>query len=188
MVSRTDPSRRLTDSLDQYCNYLFLLARLQLEPGLRPILDPSDVVQQTLMKAQAARDGFRGENERELLVWLRTILSHVLIDLARKHSPRLRGREFALEGIEQSSVRLERYLAGNDTSPSGRAVRHEETVRLAEALANLPEDQRTAVELKHFHDLPVAEIGRRMGKSPSAVAGLLFRGLRALRATLAEDS
>jgi len=187
VVSRDDLSRRLTASLEQYRNYLFLLARLQLEPGLRSILDPSDVVQQTLLKAQAGRDQFRGETERELLVWLRTILGHVLIDLARKHGPRLRGHEFALEAIEESSVRLERYLAGDDTSPSRRAVRQEETVRLAEALAGLPEDQRTALELKHFHDLPVAEIGRTMGKSPSAVAGLLYRGLRALRAALAED-
>ena len=51
----------------------------------------------------------------------------------------------------------------------------------------MPEDQRTALELKHFHDLPVAEISHTMGKSPSAVAGLLYRGLRALRAALAED-
>src|SRR5262249_31923899 len=149
----------------------------------------SDVVQQTLLKAQAGRDQFRGGSEGELLVWLRTILAHVLIDLARKHAPRLRGHEFALEAaIEESSVRLEQWLAGDDTSPSRRALRQEETVRLAEALAALPEDQRTALELKHFHDMPVAEISRLMGKSPSAVAGLLYRGLKALRSTLAEDS
>jgi RNA polymerase sigma-70 factor (ECF subfamily) len=188
MVSRDDLSRRLTASLEQYRNYVFLLARLQLDPRLRSILDPSDVAQLTLLKAQAGRDQFRGENEGELLVWLRTILARVLIDLARKHGPRLRGHEFALGAIEESSVRLERYLAGDDTSPSRRAVRQEETLRLTEALASLPEDQRTALELKHFHDLPVAQIGRMMGKSPSAVAGLLYRGLRALRAALAEDS
>src|SRR4051794_31976127 len=156
-VPRDDLTRGLNAPLEQYRNYLFLLARLQLDPGLRAILDPSDVVQLTLLKAQAGRDRFRGETERELLVWLRTILGHVLIDLARKHGPRLRGHEFALEAIEESSVRLERYLAGDDTSPCARAVRQEETVRLAEALASLPEDQRTALELKHFHDQPVAE-------------------------------
>jgi RNA polymerase sigma-70 factor, ECF subfamily len=187
-VSSDDQTRGLNAFLEQYRNYLFLLARLQLDPGLRSILDPSDVVQQTLLKAEAGRDRFRGETERELLVWLRTILANVLIDLARKHGPRLRGHEFALEGIEESSVRLERYLACEDTSPSARAVRQEETVRLAEALAGLPDDQRTALELKHFHDFPVEEISRRMGKSPSAVAGLLYRGLKTLRSALADDS
>ena len=74
------------------------------------------------------------------------------------------------------------------THPPAIVRSDEETVRLAEALASLPEDQRTALELKHFHDQPVAEISRTMGKSPSAVAGLLFRGLRALREALADDS
>jgi RNA polymerase sigma-70 factor (ECF subfamily) len=187
-VSRDEAIRSPSPSLEPYRNYLYLLARLQLDPGLRSILDPSDVVQQTLLKAQTGREQFRGQSEGELLAWLRTILARVLTDLARKHGPRLRGHEFALEAIEDSSVRLERYLAGDDTSPSGRAVRQEETVRLAEALAGLPEDQRTALELKHFHDVPVAEISRTMGKSPSAVAGLLYRGLRALRVSLTEDS
>jgi RNA polymerase sigma-70 factor (ECF subfamily) len=188
-VSRDDALRSPSPSLEPYRNYLYLLARLQFDPGLRSIVDPSDVVQQTLLKAQAGREQFRGQSEGELLAWLRTILARVLTDLARKHGPRLRGHEFALEAaIEDSSLRLERWLAGEDTSPSGRAIRQEETVRLAQALAGLPDDQRTALELKHFHELPVAEISRTMGKSPSAVAGLLYRGLRALRTALAEDT
>jgi RNA polymerase sigma-70 factor (ECF subfamily) len=150
------------------------------------VLDPSDVVQQTLLKAHAKRDQFRGTSTEELMAWLRTILAHHLVDLTRKHAPRLRGRERSLEAaLDESALRLERWLASDATSAGGQAIRHEQLLRLAEALASLPEDQRTALELKQLRDLPVSEIGRLMGKNPAAVASLLYRGLKTLRSRLA---
>jgi RNA polymerase sigma-70 factor (ECF subfamily) len=173
-------------SLEQFRDYLLLLARIQLDPGLRSVLDPSDVVQQTLLKAHAKRDQFRGGSEGELLAWLRTILARHLADLARKHAPRLRGREHLLEAaLDESSLRLERWLASDSSSVSGRAIRHEQLLRLAAALAALPEDQRTALELKHLRNVPVSEISQMIGKSPAAVASLLYRGLKTLRDLLA---
>src|SRR5215471_13596649 len=142
--------------LERCRDYLLLLARLQLDPGLRGVLDPSDVVQQTLLKAHQKRDQFRGRSEGELLAWLRTILAHHLADLARKHARRLHGQERSLEAaLEESSLRLERWLASNSTSVGGRAIRNEQVLRLTKALASLPEDQRSVLELKHLRDVPV---------------------------------
>ena len=175
-------------SLERCRDYLLLLARLRLDPGLRGVLDPSDVVQQTLLKAHAKRDQFRGGSEGERLAWLRTILARHLADLARKHARYIRGQERSLEAaLEESSLRLERWLASDSTSVGGRAIRQEQLLRLAEALAGLPEDQRTALELKHLRDVPVSEISRMMGKSPAAVASLLYRGLKTLRDLLAGE-
>ena len=86
----------------------------------------------------------------------------------------------------QSSSRLEALLGG-DSSPSAHAVRHEELNRLAVALTELPQDQRTAIELHHLHDCSVAEIGQQMGRTEPAVAGLLRRGLKRLRELLSEE-
>jgi RNA polymerase sigma-70 factor (ECF subfamily) len=175
-------------SLERCRDYLLLLARLQLDPGLRGVLDPSDVVQQTLLKAHAKWDQFRGGSEGELLSWLQTILARHLADLARKHAPRLRGQERSMEAaLKHSSLRLEGWLASDSTSVGSRAIRHEQLLRLAEALACLPEDQRTAVELKHWREAPVSEISRMMGKSPAAVASLLYRGLKTIRERLADE-
>src|SRR5437762_1352259 len=83
-------------------------------------------------------------------------------------------------------ARLEAFLAADLTSPSGRAERNERLLRLADALARLPEDQRRSVELRHLQGLPLAEIAARMERSVDAVVGLIHRGLRALRRDLEE--
>jgi DNA-directed RNA polymerase specialized sigma24 family protein len=44
------------------------------------------------------------------------------------------------------------------------------------------------IVLRHFHDWPLADISRHVGKSAAAVAGLLHRGLQQLRARLREGS
>ena len=50
-------------------------ARLQVSPKLRSKLDPSDVVQQTLLRAFERLDQYRGRREEELGAWLRKILA-----------------------------------------------------------------------------------------------------------------
>jgi RNA polymerase sigma-70 factor, ECF subfamily len=167
---------------ERYREYLLLLARLQFDPKLQGKLDPSDIVQQTLLKAHQRRDQLRGRTEAERAAWLRAILAHVLADAARKYGQGVLGRERSLEeSLEQSSRRLERWLADSQPSAGRRIEGHEQLLRLADALARLPDDQRRAVELRHLQGVSVAEIGQLMGRSTAAVGGLLQRGLRALR-------
>jgi RNA polymerase sigma-70 factor (ECF subfamily) len=173
--------------LERYRDYLRLLARTQLGPRLQAKLDASDVVQQTILQAHEAQGHFRGTTEAEKLAWLRAILASVLAAAARRFETRARdvARERSLEAdLELSSSRLECLLAADDTSPSQRAVRCEELLRLADALTRLPDDQRQVVELHHLKGLPVAEVAAQVGRTRAAVVGLLFRGLKKLRRLL----
>ena len=70
--------------LEEYRDYLRLLARLQLDLRLRGMMDPSDIVQQTLLKAHENLKGFRGKTDAELQAWLRAILAQELAKIARK--------------------------------------------------------------------------------------------------------
>jgi RNA polymerase sigma-70 factor (ECF subfamily) len=177
------------DSLERYREYLRLLARVELDPRLRAKLDPSDLVQQTLMEAHAAFGQFRGRTEAELAAWLRKILARNLANAVRDLGRDKRDvrREQSLETtLEQSSMRLEALLAADQSTPSQSADRNERLVRLASALSGLPEGQREAVVLRFVEGLPLAEVARTMGRTAPAVMGLISRGLKHLRNVLHE--
>ncbi len=178
-------------SLEAYRDYLHLLVRLQLSPRLRTKLDASDVVQEAILRRHEARAKFRGATEGEWMAWLRAILANALAAAARRFQAKARelGRERSLEAeMELSSSRLECLLAADQTSPSGRAIRAEELLRLARALACLPEDQRRVVELHFLQGLTVSDVAEQTGRTRPSVAGLLFRGLTRLRTLLREQA
>jgi RNA polymerase sigma-70 factor (ECF subfamily) len=175
--------------LERFRSYLHLLARMQLGAKLRGKLDPSDVVQQTLLQAHQALGQFRGTDDGARAAWLRQILARNLAHAARDlgRAKRDVARERSLEAaLEESSAQLGDWLAAEQSSPSQRADRNEQVVRLAEALAQLPEAQREALVQHYWQDRPLADIARDLGRSPAAVAGLLHRGLKQLRTLLQE--
>ena len=90
------------------------------------------------------------------------------------------------ETLNTCSKRLDRLLSPDQTSPSQEVLRQERALLLAEALAELSEDQRTAVELHHLDGYSVFEISKRMDRTKAGVAGLLRRGLKDLRERLIE--
>jgi RNA polymerase sigma-70 factor (ECF subfamily) len=177
--------------LDQFRSYLLLLARLRLQRRLQGKLDASDVVQQTLLQAHLGWEQFRGRTAGEQAAWLRQILARVLANAARDHGRDKRdvGRERSLEdALRDSATRLEGWLTSDGPSPSEQAERHERAVRLAEALAGLPDSQREAVVLRHFQDRSLAEIAAELNCTTAAVTGLLYRGLKTLRQRLQPGS
>lgn len=167
-----------------------MLARLNLDDRLRGKLDPSDVVQQTMLEAHQAMHAFTGTTDAEMAAWLRQILTRNLCDEARRFRRAKRdvSQERWLEtSIEASSRRINGWLAAEQTSPSQAAIRSDDVLRLAECLVRLPADQRRAIEQHYLGELPSAEISRQMGRSEVAVAGLLRRGLKRLRKLMCES-
>ncbi|MDG3008424.1 sigma-70 family RNA polymerase sigma factor [Paludisphaera mucosa] len=176
-------------ALERYRSYLRLLAEAQLGRDGRRGVEPSDVVQQTLLDAHRDRAGFRG-GEAEHRAWLRRLLACNFADALRAQGRAKRdaGRVQSLEAsLGESSARLERWLAVDQSSPSRRAERNESLVRLADALVRVPEDNRRALVMRHCQGASLAEISEALGRTPQAVAGLLKRGLAQLRDEMPDD-
>jgi RNA polymerase sigma-70 factor (ECF subfamily) len=175
---------------ERYRDLLCVLARqIQLDPRLRRRFDSSDLVQETLLKATQNLEQFRGGTEAELVRWLQGIMENALADAVRK--ARAQKRDVAQEEVlavvvNDSSARLRNWLVAPDSSPSQRAQREEQLLRLAAALARLPQDQRDVVILRDSLDTPIRTIAEQLGRSEKAIAGLLLRGRRKLRELLRE--
>jgi RNA polymerase sigma-70 factor (ECF subfamily) len=183
----TEPQDKPADSLERYRAYLGLLAREQMNDRLQTKLDPSDVVQQTLAEAIEHEGQFRGKSDAEKAGWLRQILGNNLADIHRRFgaAKRVIGREHPLDAVlEQSSAKLGNWLANATSSPSQKAMRHEDAVQLAQALEQLPDAQREAVMLRHLHGNSLNQIAATLDRTPAATAGLLKRGLKQLREIL----
>src|SRR5262249_40553337 len=163
------------------------VARLQIDPRLRGRIDLSGVVQQTLFEAHQVLREDENHTPEQRLAWLRKCLANNLTDELRKLKTEMRDvrRERSLDAaLQNSSVRLQAWVAASDPSPSAHAAHEEEAVRLATALGSLPEAQREALVLQHWHGWKVAEIAEHLGRTRTAVAGLLKRGLASLREEL----
>ena len=194
MAGESDPPRPdppAARSPGHYRDYLLLLARLQLDPRLRGQMDSSDIVQQTLLEAHRNAGQFKGRGDAEMVAWLRRILAHNLADAYRAADRAKRdvGRQRSLEAeLARSSVRLGDLLADDRSSPSQNLQREERAVKVAAALARLPDAQREALVLQYWHGWTLAQIAAHLERTPAAVAGLLKRGLHGLRQNAVDDS
>ena len=173
--------------LEHFRSYLLLLARVRLDRKIQGKLDASDIVQQTMLEAHQAIASFRGEDGAAQAAWLRQILARNLANAVRDLTREKRdiNRERSIHAdLDASASQLEGWLAADQSSPSQQAHRHERALLLADALANLPDQQRDAVILRHFHECSLAQIAKELNTTTAAVTGLLTRGLRNLRRAL----
>jgi len=172
----------------KYRAYLLLLAH-QLHRNWRHALrdDASDIVQQTWMKVERDLPACRATTEAERRAWLRQILTHTLIDRVR-HDGAAR-RDYRVEqalrqAVDESSARLDKFVASQDSSPSEHVQKQELLLHLAEAIAKLPSRQREVLVCRHFEQLPISKIAAGLELTEKTVAGLLFRARRKLRELL----
>ncbi len=178
--------------LDSYRHYLRLLARLEIGKRLQGKLDASDVVQETFLDAHRQFPGFRGATEAQLVAWLREILAGTLANQVRRYFG-TQARDVRLEqgiaaDLDQSTVGLGLIPVDPHSSPSQQAARGEQTVRVADALARLPDDYQTVIVLRHLEGLTFPQVAERMGKTVDSVEKLWLRGLAKLRRSFGDGT
>ena len=184
-LARNGDDSAVGSLLEHYRGYLRMVALRKLDARVQRRVDASDIVQQTFLEAQRDFPNFRGSSERELAVWLRRMLENNVLEQVERHvgaQKRSIFREFSMDDSGGGDgVALRHALPSDLSSPSQRVMRGEASVRLAHALDKLPDGQREAVRLRHLEGWSLSQIAEHLDRSEVAVAGLIKRGLQALR-------
>jgi RNA polymerase sigma-70 factor (ECF subfamily) len=175
----------LGDLYEKCQRYLLLIANRELDVQLRAKLGPSDLVQDTMLKAQRGFDAFAGSSEGELRSWLRTILLNSVRDAARRYqagSKRDIRRERELQAVLSDQGDAAPF--SQPESPSRQLMAAEHVDSLRAALLQLPADYRQVILLRNIERLPFQEIGERMQRSNEAARKLWVRAIDRLRELL----
>jgi RNA polymerase sigma-70 factor (ECF subfamily) len=139
--------------------------------------DARDVAQETFLRAFRALSGFKGQ--AKFSSWLYRITLNLCRDWIRRE--RRTPIALAPEGVDLVE------LAGEavDTESVDELVsRNERSRAVAKAMAQLPDEQRTAIILKEYHGLTFQEIADLLDCPLSTVKTRLYQGLTVLRRTL----
>lgn len=169
---------------ERFRSYLFLLAQQGLDEKLRAKVDLSGIVQQTMLEAHQAWNEVADQPTATQAAWMRRLLLNNLTDEARKWLAAARNIDLE-RSLEQSSIQFAGLLIASQSTPSLQVQKQEELTRMADALLQLSDDQRVAIEMHHLQGKPLAEVALALQRSKGAVAALLYRGMQQLRASLA---
>lgn len=154
-------SRRHRESLDH-------VIEDRLGKTLQSQMEADDVFQETLLRAWQAMAKFKWQGENSFARWLNGIALNVILEAASqlKRNP---------------PAALEIDVAAAGTNPSKALQREERLKHLKNSLDLLPADYKKVLLMVHLEGLTVAEIARRMNRTPNAVSHLILRALRKLR-------
>ncbi len=147
------------------------LLRAVARRRIRDAHEAEDAVQDTLLTIHRMIAAY--DPSRPLRPWIVAIAERRCIDRLRRRG-RGAGRENPIDDYAET-LAAPTGVTGEDRI-AGRQLR--------EAVAELPESQRTALRLAKLEDLPLAEAARRSGLSVGALKVATHRALKTLRRRL----
>ena len=140
--------------------------------------DARDVVQEAFLRAFRGLRGFKGE--AKFSSWLYRITLNLCRDWIRKE------RRAPIVQVPEGTDPID--LADDQAAPTESVeelvARREMSQAVARAMAELPEEQRTAIMLKEYHGLTFQEIADLLECPLSTVKTRLYQGLSVLRRRL----
>jgi RNA polymerase sigma-70 factor (ECF subfamily) len=142
--------------------------------------DARDVCQETFLRAFRALPGFKGQ--AKFSSWLYRIALNLCRDWIRRQR---RAPVMQIpEGVDVGELAAEH---GPVESVEDLVSRRELSAVVEEAMALLPEEQRTAIILKEYHGMTFQEIADMQGCPLSTVKTRLYQGLTVLRRHLEKN-
>lgn len=165
----------------------------RIPPELRGLIQADDVLQETFTAAFRMIGSFQPRGDGAFFHWLSAIAENRLLDMIKAQRAAKRGggraavAASALPSPDSAAVLLD-ALAIHSGTPSGLAAGQEAAQAVAAALEEIEPDYRTALRLRYFEGLSVAQVAERMERTERAVHMLCHRGLGRLREVLGRSS
>jgi RNA polymerase sigma-70 factor, ECF subfamily len=175
--------------LDRHRQRLRRMVQLRIDPRLAARLDPSDIVQDALGEAHRRLPQFAAERPIPFYPWLRRIAWDRLLQMRRHHLTAKRRsvmREDVLPLSGESEILLAERLAAA-SSPSAQLVRREMCQRVRRAIAELPDNDREVIVLKHLEELSFQEASAVLEIGTAAVYSRYYRAIQRLHRLLNEN-
>lgn len=171
--------------LTEVRDYLVLVARSELSGRVQAKFAASDIVQGSLIDAQASIGDFVGTSEGEFRKWVKQIVIHNLTDEVRRYTQ-----------TQARNVERERPIEGfpsfphhsHTETPSWNVHQNEVDEQLAKAVAQLPREQRYFVEAKYRHGHSNLQIAQQLQISESEVRRVWAKAARRLRRLLEQSA
>jgi RNA polymerase sigma factor (sigma-70 family) len=175
----TDDRESLEQALESFRAYLLFVAWRIKGDQLAGREGASDFVQRTILAAvERIREGnIPGPTEKHRKAWLRKILFNTVNQTIRREHAEKRGGGRVLGGLDDP---------GPDSaiSPSGEAIKNEESLLLDHAFGQLDPDEQQLINWRYVDGLTCEEIGRRRGCSASYVSRICNEAVGRLRRAL----
>ena len=118
--------------------------------------DANDVLQNTFIKAWQGLEGFHGDSK--LLTWLSRIAINESFDFMRRQKNVLTVSADDDEGGVANMLMADDYFDGDETE-----------AQLQQAIARLPDVQRTVFQLRYFEQMKYSDISRMLNTSEGAL-------------------
>ncbi|MBR6588832.1 MAG: sigma-70 family RNA polymerase sigma factor [Kiritimatiellae bacterium] len=188
-------SQDLAEAFAEHRARLLSLVEKRLNPILLKRLSHEDVMQEVYLAAVKRLTYFAQNEDVPIYFKLRTILLQTLADIERKNL-QAAGRDAYREAEVEDDTTSKRapgalnwgQFAADVTSPLSCVDRNERHALLRAAIAELPENDRAIIVLRHFDGMGNTECATALGLQPKAASIRYIRALERLQQMLMEVS
>lgn len=185
---RTGDGQAVDRLFSRHRDRLRQMISVRMDPRLAARVDPSDVVQDTLIVAAHRLDDYLAKSPVPFYPWLRQIAWNRLIDLQRQHvrakSRSVEREQTALDLSEASVAQFVDQLVTSSAGPYTRALREEMLDRLRMTLGELPDEYREVLVLRHLEKLSTRETANVLGIAEGATKMRHMRAMKSLKERL----
>jgi RNA polymerase sigma-70 factor (ECF subfamily) len=179
--------------LETHRDPLRRMVGLRLDPALAGRVDASDIVQDVMLEVSQRLADYLRDPVMPFHLWVRHIAKDHMIDAHRRHRQAQRrslDREQPIVPAalaDKSSLELAGQFLDRELTPATAAVRHELQRRMQQAVAELEEDDREIILMRHYEQLSNQEVAAALGLSEAAASMRHLRAVRRLREALLRE-